>query len=240
MSDSVQTFGLSIHLVSFHIPENLYGNGDDIRIGVTTLPEHIKANYSLPASKLDYANHVFTVHVQVPTQECKDLPLNATHKIIVSIRKKSFFSYPMIGSAIIHAADFPKLNGSDPNSPVSDEIKKIDIYEPIEQQRKEIQNYKERGLISPFDHTDHNTVARKTIGYMEVQFSLAPPMEDDGKVSSSYLSRKSSANNLSNSDKNNNSKSSFKQTISKKFSSLMSSKNNMDTPAPDTSYHHFD
>ena len=61
MSDSVQTFGLNIHLVSFHLPEDLYGSNDNLRVGITTLPEHEKSNYVLPASKIGYANHVFTV-----------------------------------------------------------------------------------------------------------------------------------------------------------------------------------
>lgn len=228
MSDSVQTFGLNIHLVSFQIPEDLYGNLDEIRVGITTLPEHVKANYVLPASKISFANHVFTVNVQVPTQEFKDLPSNATQKIIVSFRKKSLFSNPLIASAIIRATDFPRVSGSDPQGVVCGEMKKIEIYETINQQKKEIAECQEKGLIVPFEHTDHNTIARKVIGCMEVQLSLAPPMAE---TKSSWFSHKSSTNYIAN---NNDSKPQSKKNSSMKLNSSSNKQNNV---IPDTSYH---
>lgn len=240
MSDSVQTFSLNIHLVSFHLPEDVYNNSDDLRVGITTLPEHNKSNFILPASKISYANHVFTVNVQVPTREVKDLPPNATRKIIVSFRKKTVFSNPMIASAIIRESDFPKISEKTDLSTgiISGEMRKIDIYEPINQQIKELKECKDKGLLPNMEKTDHNTVVRKTIGYMEVQLTLCPPMEEEDENKKNFFSRKRSSSNLGYTPSNNqlnNSNSSLKRSGSLKIKSVFSKNNNADE-----SYHHFD
>ena len=236
MSDTVQTLSLNIHLISIHLPEDLYKEGDDLRIGITTLPEHKKANFSLSATKIEHANHIFTINVSVPTSEVKDLPSNATRKITVSFRKKSVFSNPMIASAIIRAADFPQIKDKSDlvNGVLCGEIQKIDILEPINQQIKELKNCQDKGLVSNFQYTDHHTVTRKTIGYMEVQFSLCPPIEEEPPD----LEQKSSKSCLTKTSSHSSSKNNIliKHKSSAKLSSLFSKNNNN----ADVSYHHFD
>ena len=194
MSNNIQTFCLNIHLLSFNLPHDLYHESDKIRVGITTLPEHNKSKFVISASKIEHSNHVFDVNVEIPESTVKDLPPNATKKIIVSFRKKTAFSKPMIGTAIIHYSDFPKIgdNKAQQNFDIG-KIKKIDIYEPIDQQKKEIKECEEKGMISAFEETDHHTVKRKVIGSMEIQLVLSSPLEEIESIHNKEVHNKHNA-----------------------------------------------
>lgn len=85
----------------------------------------------------------------------------------------------MIGTAIIHAYDFPKLGKKDVNENfINGNVKIIDVYEPIDQQMKEIEECEKKGLAFNFEETYHHTVKRKAIGQMQIQLSLSPSFEE--------------------------------------------------------------
>ncbi|KAK8839702.1 hypothetical protein M9Y10_031406 [Tritrichomonas musculus] len=187
--NNIKTYSLNIHLISFQLPDDSYHDGNKIRIGITTLPEHKKAKFTISATKIEHSNHVFTVNAEIPTKDTKDLPPNATKKVIISIRRKGSLSKPMIGTAIIHAYDFPKLGKKDVNENfINGNVKIIDVYEPIDQQMKEIEECEKKGLAFNFEETDHHTVKRKAIGQMQIQLSLSPSFEEQQEMQANKIS----------------------------------------------------
>ena len=136
--------GLNIQLHSFEFFNGLVESNDTIRVSITTLPDGQKQARTFEVSKMYSAHPSFNVGFS-----------ELTEKIVIVFRKKSMLSNdPIIASTVINSYEFPQMFKE-----LNDlEMKKIDIYEPIQTASKN-NNYKKTGN-------------RKVVGRMEIQLKL--------------------------------------------------------------------
>lgn len=164
MSTINSSFGLNLSLLSFELPKNLVKDSDDIRVSITTLPDENKQAFTISARKIKDPHLTFGVNVTIPQETIPDgFVSDATEKIIIVFRKKSFFyNDPIIAASLIQAKDFPK------NLSVPATIKTFDIYEPSRHNEKDKKN-------SIYDGNRSKKNNRAIIGRMQVQMSLTDP-----------------------------------------------------------------
>lgn len=111
---------LNIYVLSFTLPEYVIKPNDDVRVSITTLPEQVKQNFTIPAREMLHPRHAFQAGITQNTQ-----------KIIFVFRKKSFLDGdPIIASTTLNAKDFPKIILR-PNEIDECPVQTLNIYEPI-------------------------------------------------------------------------------------------------------------
>ncbi|KAK8852975.1 hypothetical protein M9Y10_017972 [Tritrichomonas musculus] len=134
---------LNIKLHSFKILEEIINENDTIRVSITTVPDMQKQAQTFDFKKIDEANISFKINF-----------VGITEKIIITLRKKTFMNKgPIFASAVLS-----RENMNIYNEFINFESKKIDLYEPIQQDNGKINN--------------KSTESRKIIGHADIDFSL--------------------------------------------------------------------
>lgn len=168
-------YGLSIQILSFNLGFQKYAEDGNIRISLTTLPDHIKQHFIFDENKINNKTHIFTVNVYLPQAE-SDWSVDSEQKILICFRHKNLFKNdPLLGSAIIHDRDFFQLQ-TETSSQTSVQI--FDIYEPIHDQIKKIMKAEKYGQKYPLHRTNRNTIERDKIGNVEIKMTLHEPYID--------------------------------------------------------------
>ncbi|KAK8840396.1 hypothetical protein M9Y10_030957 [Tritrichomonas musculus] len=145
-------YGLTIHLLSFQLNDNLIHNNDKIRVSITTIPEEKKQNFIIDPKDIGDAHKYFTVNIS-----------DQTKKILFIFRRKSILQAdPIIASTIIRREQFPSMKSSK-------ESKTITLFEKISKKKKE----------NVEDEIDSNlNKSKKSVGQMNVQLELADPFPE--------------------------------------------------------------
>lgn len=145
-------YGLTIHLLSFQLNDNLIHNNDKIRVSITTIPEEKKQNFIIDPKDIGNAHKYFTVNIS-----------DQTKKILFIFRRKSLLQAdPIIASTIIRREQFPSMKSSK-------ESKTITLFEKISKKKKE----------NVEDEIDSNlNKNKKSVGQMNVQLELADPFPE--------------------------------------------------------------
>ncbi|KAK8852971.1 hypothetical protein M9Y10_017968 [Tritrichomonas musculus] len=160
--------GLNIHLISFSLLNDLVNDGDEIRVGITTIPEEKKQHFYIKKEKMCCSNYVFALNIT-----------NQTSKILFVFRKRDQSSNePIIASTVVCTSDFPKmLNKINlmETGIINTGIKEINIYDPIQKHNIEIinKNYK-----------------RAVIGKMRIQLSFSTPYPENNRQNMSNCNDK--------------------------------------------------
>ena len=134
---------LNIQLQSIHLSKDIIGENDTIRVSITTLPDEQKQAQAMEVREMNSKQPTFKIQIN-----------DKTERVVIVFRKKNIFGAdPIIASTVIKKDDihiFKEL--------MSNEHKKITIYEPIQNKNnnnKSIQNKN-----------------RRIVGTMEVEFTL--------------------------------------------------------------------
>lgn len=164
------SFGLNLRVLSFELSPSLYKYNDDLRVSITTIPEENKQHFTISARKMKDCHLTFGVNVEIPQENLPEGFIStATEKIILVIRRKSFFdSDPIIASTIIPMKDFPKNLSQPP------EIKTINLYEKVKKEESSRNSKNNYGIIEIHDDSK-NLENRRIVGRMQIQMSLTDP-----------------------------------------------------------------
>ncbi|KAK8840708.1 hypothetical protein M9Y10_030484 [Tritrichomonas musculus] len=110
-------YGLTIHLQSFQINDDIIRGKDKVHVSVFTIPGNNKQTYAIDPKKMNNPNCFFKLNVT-----------NQTKRLLFIFEKRNLFQNdPIIASAVINSSKMP-------NSPLDSnniEIKTFDIFEPI-------------------------------------------------------------------------------------------------------------
>ena len=88
---------INIHIISFNLNESLYRKDEDIRVSITSAPEHQKDFAVIPSKLMNSFNHVLHSNIT-----------NETSKILIVFRRAAADGgNPIIASTTIRVQDFP-------------------------------------------------------------------------------------------------------------------------------------
>lgn len=88
---------INIHIISFNLNESLYRKDENIRVSITSAPEHQKDFAVIPSKLMDSFNHILHSNIT-----------NETSKILIVFRRAvADESNPIIASTTIRVQDFP-------------------------------------------------------------------------------------------------------------------------------------
>lgn len=180
---------MNIHLLSFKLPKDVVKDKEEIRVSITTIPEENKEHFSIEGKNMNKVNHVFSMNIT-----------NETKKVIMVFRKKTVFGEkPIIASTTIKLNEFENIPREEiTNGVINTDVKTIDIYYPLQQQKKE--EHKEK-------------VERKILGQMQVQLSFSSPYfnRKQDKINKINKINVISKNNKINQKKKTNMKNGYEQ-----------------------------
>ena len=171
--------GMIIHLLSFNLPKNIIDKEEEVRVSITTLPDEKKEHFTIEGKKMYNANHVFTLNVT-----------NQTKTVVMVFRKKTFLQEnPIIASTTIHFKDFKEIPCEQiTNGIINTEVKTINIYYPLQQQKRE-------------EHKDK--IERKILGQMQIQLTFTTPYLNQKQQKTNKTNKTNKINKINKINKSN-------------------------------------
>ncbi|KAK8890298.1 hypothetical protein M9Y10_035071 [Tritrichomonas musculus] len=137
--------GLDVHFHSIQIDKSVIHSGK-VRVTVMAYPNNNQESFIIESKNMNNVDHVLTVNVS-----------SETKTLLFLFEKKNIFQNdPIIASTDVNAKEIPFT----PNDPNNNDIKSINIYEPV--------IYQDDNTQSPYEN-------RKIIGKLIFKFTLTNP-----------------------------------------------------------------